>query len=245
VSLTGSRIEADKPIGVFGGNRCANVPYGMSFCDHVEQQIFPRQAMGTRYIVGKLHARQFCNPPDYVRVMADVDATTVTFDPPVAGPWTLNAGEWMETTVAQSVEINADKAILVGQFMRSSNATECQHQGDPAFMLQVPVEQFRRDHVFLTPMTYDTDYVDIMAPVGANVSLDGTPVTLDTTAIGTTMFTLTSLVLQDGPHIVESDEPVGVMVYAYGGPDPPNSSTRNVSYAYPGGLDLVPINPVE
>jgi len=34
------------------------------------------------------------------------------------------------------------------------------------------------------------------------------------------------------------------IVYAYGGPNPPNS-TQNVSYGYPAGLSLEAINPVE
>jgi hypothetical protein len=244
-NLSGTRVEADQPVAVFGGNRCTNVPYGMSYCDHVEQQIFPRQAIGDYYIVGKLHQRTHCNPPDYIRVLADADGTVVTFDPAVAGPWTLDAGQWQETSISQSVEISATHPVLVGQFMRSSNASECQHEGDPAFMLQIPVAQYRPDYVFLAPTTYDTDYVAITAPAGATVQLDGSPLTLSGAMIGTSGYSLTALVLQDGAHVIEASDPIGVMVYAYGGPDPPNSSTRNVSYGYPAGLDLEAINPVE
>ncbi len=243
--LTGSRITADKPIGVFGGNRCTNVPLGMSYCDHVEQQIFPRQAIGTHYLVGKSHARTHCDPVDYLRVMADVDDTTVTFLPAVAAPTTLNAGESMEVTIDQSVEITADNPVMVGQFLRSSNDSECSDEGDPAFILQVPVDQYRTEYGFLTPPTYDTDYVDIIAPPGASVFLDSNPVTLDSGSIGGTMHTLTSLVVADGAHRLESTEPVGVVVYGYGGPSPEHSDTQNVSYGYPAGLDLDAINPIE
>ncbi len=244
-SLTGARVTGSAPIGVFGGNTCANVPQGMSFCDHLEQQIFPRQAIGQRYIVGKTHARASCFAEDYLRVMADDDNTTVTFDPPIAGPVTLNAGEFVETTTMQSVEITSDRPVMVGQFLRSSNGIECDDEGDPAFILQVPVDQFRRDYIFLTPPTYDTDYVDILAPAGAIVTLDGNPVTLTPTPVGATSFSLTSVVIADGPHVVQSNEPVGVMVYGYGGPGSASSNTQNVSYGYPAGLDLAPINPIE
>ncbi len=244
-NLTGTRVEADKPVAVFGGNRCTNVPYGMSYCDHVEQQIFPRQAIGSYYIVGKLHARTYCDPPDYIRVMADADGTVVTFDPAVAGPWTLDAGQWQETSISQSVMISSTHPVMVGQFMRSSNASECQHEGDPAFMLQIPEAQYRQDYVFLAPTTYDTDYVAITAPTGATVQMDGATLSLSSAMIGTSGYSLTALVLPDGAHVIESSDPIGVMVYAYGGPDPPNSSTRNVSYGYPAGLDLEAINPVE
>ena len=245
VSLTGSRVTGTGPIGVFGGNTCTNVPAGMSFCDHIEQQIFPRQAIGDRYVVGKTHARTSCVAEDYLRVMADDDNTTVTFSPAISAPITLNAGEFIETTTTQSVEINSDRPVMVGQFMRSSNGFECDDEGDPAFILQVPIDQYRRDYIFLTPPTYDTDYVDILAPSSAIVTLDGNPVTLDLTPIGTTNFTLTSVVIQDGPHTIQSNEPVGVMVYGYGGPGSASSNTQNVSYGYPAGLDLAPINPIE
>jgi hypothetical protein len=243
-SLTGSRVEASKPVAVFAGNRCTNVPYGMSYCDHVEEQIFPRQAIGKYYIVGKTHARAYCNPPDYLRVLADVDGTTVTFNPAVAGPWTLNAGQWRETTITQSVEITANNPLLVGQFLRSSNGSECQNEGDPSFILQVPAAQFRPDYVFLTPTTYDTDYFDIVAPLGATVRLDGALLTLSSTAIGASGHSLTSFVLSDGPHAILANQPVGIIVYGYGGPGTIHPSTQNVSYGYAGGLDLKPINPI-
>jgi hypothetical protein len=244
-SLTGTRVEADKPVAVFGGNHCTQVPYGTTYCDHLEEQIFPRQAIGSYYIVGKTHARTYCDPPDYLRVMADADNTTVTFDPPVAGPWTLNAGQWMETTINDSVEIHATSPVLVGQFLRGSGGDACGHEGDPAMMLQVPVAQFRRDYVFLTPSTYDTDFVDILAPLGSVVWLDGSQVALSNTTIGQSGYTLTSLVLADGAHTIDSAEPIGIMVYGYGGPQSLGSGVQNVSYGYVGGLNLTAINPVE
>jgi len=244
-SLTGSLITADKPVAVFGGNRCTNIPYGMSYCDHIEHQLFPRVAEGDRYIVGKLHARTRCNVADYIRVMSDDAGAVVTLDPPVAGPFTLNAGQWQEFTITQSVEISSTKPIIVGQFMRSSNAGECSDEGDPAFIMQVPVDQYRPDYVFLTPPTYDSDWVDIIAPPDASVSLDGVTLTLDSNLIGATGHTLTSTLVADGPHVVIANQPVSVIVYGYGGPSPEHSTTQNVSYAYAAGMNLAPINPVE
>lgn len=245
VSLTGSSVEGSAPIGVFGGNDCTQVPLGTPYCDHLEQQIFPRQAIGTHYLVAKTHPRMNCDPPDYVRVLADVDGTEVTLVPPVAGPFSLNGGEWVEFSTSQSVEITSTNPILVGQFLRSSGGSECADEGDPAFVLQVPVEQFRCSYVFLTPDTYDTDFINIVAPVGAEVILDGEFLDLSTEPVGTGLFTVTSVELEDGPHVLESDDLVGVIVYGYGGPGNMSGNVQNVSYAYPAGLSLQEINIVE
>ena len=44
--------------------------------------------------------------------------------------------------------------------------------------------------------------------------------------------------------LIDASHPVGIMVYGFGGPYP-ETETLNVSYGYPGGLDLNPINPIE
>jgi hypothetical protein len=246
-NLTGTAVEGDKPIGVFGGNRCTNVPFGMSYCDHVEQQIFPRQAIGDFYVVSKTHPRATCTVEDRIRVLADADNTVITVEPAVAGPFTLNAGEWEEFGIMEHTVISSDQPFYVGQFIRSSNSGECSSEADPAFILQVPVAQFRLDYVFLTPETYTTDYVAIIAAPDASVFLDGQPVTLTPTPVGTSGYSVTDVVIAvDGPHVVEANTKVGVIVYGYGGPDgaDPNGVV-NVSYGYPAGLDLVAINPVE
>lgn len=245
VSLTGTSVEGSAPIGVFGGNACTQVPLGTSYCDHLEQQIFPRQAVGNHYVVAKTHPRTSCDPPDYVRVLADDDDTEITVVPAVAGPFTLDAGQWEEFSIQESVEISSTKPILVGQFLRSSNGQECDDEADPAFVLQVPAEQFRCSYVFLTPDTYNTDYINIIAPVGAEARLDGELIPLSTDPVGGGQFTVTSLVVSDGPHVLEGDDLMGVIVYGYGGPGSVSSDTQNVSYAYPGGLSLQAINPVE
>lgn len=244
-SLTGSEINASKPVAVFSGNRCTQVPTGTTFCDHLEQQIFPRQAIGSNYVIGKTHARQACDVPDYVRILADVNNTTVTLTPALGGPYTLQAGAHVELALTEPVALEASNPVLVGSFMRSSGDAECNSEGDPAFALQVPSDQFRDRYVFLTPPTYTRDYVDIIAPVGANVVLDGEVQTLSTTTIGGTNFTLSSFEIADGAHVLQSSVPVGISVYGYGGPTGSPDGVINVSYAYPGGLNLNAINPID
>ena len=242
--LTGSQVIASEPVSVFGGNLCAQVPLGTPFCDHLEEQIFPRQALGQSYVLSKTSERQSCRAADHVRVMADQDQTSIQFDPPLQTPITLDAGEFIEFPTQESVAIEGDKPFMVGQFIRSSNGDECAHEGDPSFILQVPTDQFRNDYVFLVPDTYDSNFINVAAPPGANVTLDGVSVNLNPAPIGSSSFTVTEVPMQSGSHRLDSDAPVGITVYGYGGPEG-NGRVQNVSYGYPGGLNFVPINTIE
>src|SRR5262249_55349899 len=47
--LAGSPIEADKPISVWGGSGCMNIPVGKYACDSAHQQLLPIKALGHEY----------------------------------------------------------------------------------------------------------------------------------------------------------------------------------------------------
>ena len=36
---TGVYVTATKPVAVFGGHECAQVPVGTKFCDHIYEQV--------------------------------------------------------------------------------------------------------------------------------------------------------------------------------------------------------------
>lgn len=106
----------------------------------------------------------------------------------------------------------------------------CAPVGDPAMLLAAPVEQFRDDYVFLTPNKYIDDYINVIAPSGATVTLDGTVLVSSLyTAIPGTGFKVARIKVNDGVHTIASSEPVGVIAYGY---------DRDVSYGYPAGLNL-------
>jgi IgGFc binding protein len=114
----------------------------------------------------------------------------------------------------------------------------CAEAAAPAIRrwLAVPVEQYRTDYVFHAPASYQSNYVDVTAPIGAIVKLDGVRLTL--TPIGASGFglaraeELSTGPLDDGNHTITCDKKVGISVYGYG---------QYTSYWYPGGLDLAPI----
>ena len=106
----------------------------------------------------------------------------------------------------------------------------CEPMGDPALILSAPVEQFRDRYVFLSPTNYLDDYVNIVAPNSATVTLDGSVVSsaLFTSVPGST-YKVARVKVADGTHVLEASEPVGVVVYGY---------DDDVSYGYTAGLSL-------
>lgn len=143
--LTGTSINADKPIAVFGGSESSNSP-NTDHCvngkcehqgwdcttnedcprtccqDHMEEQLFPVSSWGTKYLATKLTPRG--KEKDAWRILAAQDGTTVTTDPVVATIPTLNAGQWYEFESDKDFAINASKPVMVGQFMAGSYAPE-------------------------------------------------------------------------------------------------------------------------
>ena len=98
-----------------------------------------------------------------------------------------------------------------------------------AMMLGIPVEQWRKDFVFLTPNKYAFNYVSIGAPIDANVSLDGQPLPPDFWEKVSNTYKATKVFVGEGVHKVLSDQAVAVEVYGF---------DQYVSYGYAAGLDL-------
>ena len=107
---------------------------------------------------------------------------------------------------------------------------ECAPVGDPAMILAVPLEQWQASYVFLTPDSYQDDYLNVVIPTGATVQIDGTtiqPSQLEGVAGAT--FKVYRQKVADGSHQLTASAPVSIVVYGY---------DKDVSYGYPGGLGL-------
>lgn len=106
----------------------------------------------------------------------------------------------------------------------------CAAVGDPALILAVPAEQWQTHYVFLTPDSYKQDFVNIVAPAGTTVQLDGVAIpAAQFEPVPGSSFVVHRTQVIDGPHSIEATAPVGLIVYGY---------DRDVSYGYPGGLGL-------
>ena len=102
--------------------------------------------------------------------------------------------------------------------------------GDPAFILGVPVEQFRKTYVFLVPTKYADNYINIIAKQGSKVTLDGITLAANqfSNLQGSTYMVSKRKILE-GSHSIKSDQPMGIVVYGW---------DNYVSYGYPGGMNI-------
>lgn len=275
--LTGSYVEANRKLVVFGGSEAANAPNTnhcvridpqtqrgvceydervpcrdnydcndarLNTCcaDHLEQQLFPINTWGRHYVAAKSYDRGL--ESDYWRILAAHDGTKVHTDPPQEEIPLLNRGEWYEIGSREHFTIDSNHPIMVGQFLASEHAPNPNLRdsyeegdagiGDPAFILAVPVEQFRTHFVFLAPDKYARDYVNIIAPASATVFLDDLPVTRWESVGDGSVWKILRREISDGVHFIEADEPVAVVVYGY---------DDYVSYGYPAGLNLDVVDP--
>jgi len=232
--LTGSHLTADKPIQVLGGHMCTNIPFFVGYCDHLEEAIPPFEALAKEYFVTPPSIPYGGNTPDgaIIRIVATTDDTSLTFDPPQGWPVNIaKAGDYIETSdINKDVKITSDKKVIVAQYMVGSQYSPY-NLGDPALTIAVGVDQYRSDYLFHAPTNYDKNFVNITAPEGASVLLDGMAVN-GFSPIGGTGFGVARVELNnngDGNHDVTSDKPVGISVYGYG---------PRTSFWYPGGLNL-------
>ncbi|MFT4702548.1 MAG: hypothetical protein ACI81R_000233 [Bradymonadia bacterium] len=235
--------------------RCSD--YITCCADHIEHQMLPVNVWGRNFNATRSQPRG--DEADTWRVLAANDNTTVTLlELPATWPLpgmlptasrrevTLNAGEWFEFQSPVDFEIASSGPIMVGQFLsaefapypQSIDAQQPPHSdagtGDPAFILAVPVEQYRDEYTFLAPSGFEFDYVTVTAPVLSTIILDGEEIPAEEwNDFGRGDYHAARLLVPDGVHTITGDAPFGIMVHGY---------DSFVSYGFAGGLNLEDIS---
>jgi hypothetical protein len=237
--VTGTLVDADKPVQVIGGHQCVYIPAATGYCDHLEESMFPVQTLSTQYIVSApLITPNNPAKVEMVRIIATEDATALTYEPPQPGaPASIAlAGGWVEISMNdKDFRITADKPILVAQYMTGQDAGG--NSGDPAQTLAVATDQFRDNYLFHAPISYDTNFVNVVATTGTSVALDGANIPAASwVPIGNSGYSVVKLQLSNagnGNHTINGTAPFGISVYGYG---------QYTSYWYPGGSNLVKLH---
>ncbi len=265
VPLSGSTVTADHPIGAFGGHQIMSIDKCCG--DHGEQMLAPVQALGSEYVFAPHGDRDSTPEPHVYRIYGAVDGTTLTYDPPNMGPATVNRGQLLEirttnkpftvTSQDSSHPFSAFTFMTGGGDPNGSGAAYGTATGDPDFVRLVPPLQFLSHYVFFTDPTYPITALTVVrqATNGAfkDVELDcmAGPVT-GWQPVGTSgVYELAIVKLVDewtgqagcnnGIHIMNSDAAFGLWVWGWGDDA---TQTGSVSYGYPAGENVQPINTV-
>jgi hypothetical protein len=265
--LTGSAIEADKPIGVFGGATCLSINVGDQACDSAHQQLPPVNALGTEYVAVRYRNRfdgKEESPP--WRIVGAVDGTTLSYEPstPPGAPAALQFGQVFEFNSPGGFVIKSqdDKhpfyvsAHMTGCASLSGGSFDC--RGDPEFVNVIPAAQYLRSYVFFTDPTYpETNLVmvRVKTPSGfKSVNLDCLGEVTGWQPLSANYeYARVDLVrgnfqkqgtCDNGRHEAKSEGLFGLTVWGWGSAASGAFTSIAVSYAYPAGASVKPINTV-
>ncbi|AKU93857.1 hypothetical protein AKJ09_00521 [Labilithrix luteola] len=270
--LTGTIVNADKPVGLFGGAYCSFVPSTWWACDLMQQQIPPPSQWGHEYAVAPFRPRWSLDAKDDVHsrpesafytVVGAVDGTTLTYDPSPPGfaPTTLAAGQraTFETSTVFTVRSQDEQhPFFVGSFMPSADYRGGHTgavPGDPEFVNVVATDQYLDRYVFFTDFTFAQTTLTVVrrktASGFAPVNLDCAGEISDFRPIGTSGEYEYAWLLLTSSYIGQS---FGASTCGYGRHEITSSGPFEVtvwgtdyyaSYGYPGGTGLRPISPVK
>jgi hypothetical protein len=270
--LTGTPIQSDKPVGVWGGATCLNIDVNDAACDSAHQQLFPVATLGHEYTAVRYRDRYGTTTTESEmvpwRIVGAVDGTQLTYEPstPSGAPLVMNHKAvktfWSATPFV--VKSQDDKhpfylaAHMTGADYAGSGGNE--GRGDPEWVNVIPAAEWLASYVFFTDPTYpETDLVLTRAKGSngfADVFLDchgNSPIAgwKSLGASGEYQYARVDLVsgnfqkqagCDNGRHEMHSTAPFGLTVWGWGSPVTAPFSSTYVSYAYPAGASVKPIN---
>ncbi|MCY1017004.1 IgGFc-binding protein [Pyxidicoccus sp. MSG2] len=223
--LTGGFLTADQPVAVFSGSRCASAPGASSGpCGLQVEQLPPTKSWGRYFLTLPLAGSRGA---DTFRITASVDGTRVRVN---AKEVSLRRGQTYQTSLQSAAVISANKPVLVAQYA----------YGGPSMMLVPPVAQFLNEYTVTAPASTASGKSYLNVIVRGNtwhqVMVDGKMIPLTKLRYITWNYYGAQLEVTPGTHRLTSPLPFGVSVYGVG---------TDVTYAYPGGMSLVPVAAVE
>ena len=238
--MTGIRVLSNRPLVLYAGHRCTNVPSSSSACDHLTEQVPPTAIWGTTFISASLAGRA---SGDIYRILASQNSTSVSVNCSTFNEELIyslaTSGSWQEilTPANSFCSISSNNPLLVMQFGLGNSYDNV---GDPFMMMITPIEQYSNNYVFNVLPEFATNYITIyitpenfqpqMLFVDGN-NLDNSTWTAVYCSVDICGY-ITHVPLTPGEHqLYHADVASTVGVSAYG------FNSYN-SYGYPGGLQL-------
>jgi hypothetical protein len=237
------------------------MPTDKNACDSAQQQIPPVRALGHEYVGVRYRGR--AGGMDEVvpwRIVGAVNGTNLTWLPtkPANAPDKLDLGTVLEFDSTGPFIVKSQDSkhpFFLSEYMTGGELFDS--EGDPEWVTLIPPEQYLDNYVLFTDPTYsETDLVVVRSKAKSDGMFH--PVTLDCAGeiggwmpIGDYEYTRADLVTgnfmdvgncSNGRHEMTSDAPFGVTVWGWG--SKAAMGTKLVSYAYPAGASIQPINDV-
>lgn len=221
--LTGAIIESTQPVQVIAGHTGAKIPATVDAADHLEEAILPVDQLSTEYfVVAPAVLTLPSGKAQVVRIIAAEPDVDLSYDPPQPGALShiAAAGDFVELAPQATVyRVRGTKKIVVAQYMQSQDVGG--GTGDPAMLVPLPPAQFEAEYRFFSPQDYESNYVDVVAPVGAEIWLDEALLG-GFAPIGNTGYALARVLGLgpgpggDGNHHLRGSQPFQASAYGYG-----------------------------
>lgn len=232
--VTGTIVEADRPVQVISGHRCAFVPAGIEACSHLEESMVPIETLANEFfVVPPLQQSGLIERGHVVRIIASADDTTLSIEPKWGNKTLVKAGDFIELDKSHyTFQVKASKKVLVAQYTVGHDGGY--GLGEPAMQLAVGKQQWRQSYLIFAPPSWLDNTVDLVVASGVVVTIDDAPVAVDAwTKIEGTEYSVAHVKLSDPAkgnyRITAADLEVGVSV---------RGMQNAGSYWYSGGLNL-------
>jgi len=263
--LTGTVLNGDGPISVWGNHQCMNIPSTVGGCDGAHFQLPPMRALGQTYAAVRPPNRGTQDERPPWRFVAAADGTVLTFDPPQLGAPTTPLRAGQAVFVDSSGPFVVRSQSLHFPFFATAHMTGAtspdvvQQAGDPESVPLVPTQQWQRGYTFAIEPTFSTSTLVVVRARGADgafadVVLDCYGPLAFTTQVGSSGdFQSARVDLQrqgqpgpgtcdlTGAHTIKSASPFTATVWGVDSCEGKQPPCGSASYAYPVGMGLAPV----
>lgn len=250
--ITNTTVRATKPIAVFAGHQRSPVNKDLPYSrDHLFEQIPPYEHWGNEYFVAPMQVPNISvEDADIVRIISRYDNTEIIINGALTN--VLSRGGIYEVRAVGPMRIIASAPILVGYLKGTAKTRSTNSDGDPAFMIIPPIEQYQKEYLVNNPRfigtkinpeakVYLRNFISVIIAERARptLRLNGRAVTGVTWApfVSSTLgkscleYVYAHIPVNDGNNHLIASESFGTIVSGYGYLD---------SYLFWGGIQPVP-----